>query len=114
MIKGEIWRARLGPPRGSQPAFTRPVLVIQGDAFNKSTLNTVICAAITSNVRLAKAVPNILIEMGVSKLPETSVINFSQIVAVDREFFVEQISMLSKQFLEKIDESLKIIFDIRS
>jgi len=39
MIKGEIWWADLPYPRGSEPAKRRPVLVIQGNAFNRSNIN---------------------------------------------------------------------------
>ncbi|MCL2175388.1 MAG: type II toxin-antitoxin system PemK/MazF family toxin [Treponema sp.] len=112
MIKGEIWWAVLPSPRGSEPAKKRPVLVIQGNDFNSSNLNTVICAGLTSNLMLANAPPNILLEKTHSKLDKSSVVNFSQILAVDKSFFKKMVSMLPKQFLPLIDKSLKIIFDI--
>jgi mRNA interferase MazF len=31
MIRGEIWRADLGIPFGSEPGFKKPVVVIQED-----------------------------------------------------------------------------------
>jgi mRNA interferase MazF len=40
------------------------------------------------------------------------VINFSQIYTLDKSFFLEQVSMLPKPMLERIDESIKIIFDV--
>jgi len=53
MIKGEIWWANLpDDPYGSEPGKRRPVLIIQNDAFNRSEINTVICATITSNMKL--------------------------------------------------------------
>ena len=54
MVKGEIWRAHLPSARGSEPAKDRPVLVIQGDDFNSSKINTVICAVISSNLDLVR------------------------------------------------------------
>jgi len=112
MVKGEIWWAHLPYPRGSEPAKKRPVLVIQGDDFNRSSLNTVICAAITSNLRLANAPANILLEKGVSKLARQSVVNFSQILTVDKSFFLSMVSMLPKPMIETIDTSIKTIFDV--
>jgi mRNA interferase MazF len=112
MIKGEIWWADLPYPRGSEPAKRRPVVVIQGNAFNQSNLNTVICVSITSNPRFMNVPANIHLERGVSKLPKSSVINFSQIYTLDKSFFLEQVSMLPKPMLEMIDESIKIIFDV--
>jgi mRNA interferase MazF len=112
MIKGEIWWASLPNPRGSEPGKTRPVLVIQADSINRSAIQTVICAIITSNVALANAPGNILIEKSESKLDKTSVINFSQIITIDKEFLKEMVSMSPKHIINKINNSLKIIFDI--
>lgn len=50
--RGEIWWADLPEPRGPEPGFRRPVLVIQADAFNRSRVQTIIVAVITSNVDL--------------------------------------------------------------
>jgi mRNA interferase MazF len=113
MLKGEIWWADLPYPRGSEPAKKRPVLIIQGDSFNRSNLNTVICVVITSNMRFASSPANIRLEKAVSKLPVTSVANFSSILTVDKSYFIEQVSMAPKSILEKINESIKIIFDVQ-
>jgi len=112
MNKGEIWWAVLPSPRGSEPAKKRPVLVIQGDNFNRSAIKTVICAAITSNIDLGKAPANILIEKNDSKLEKTSVINFSQIITLDKAFFIESVSMIPKSIMTKVNESIRVIFDI--
>ena len=53
MQRGEIWWAQLGEPTGSELGYRRPVLVVQSDAFNRSAINTVVCVAITSNLKLA-------------------------------------------------------------
>jgi len=102
----------LPSPRGSEPAKKRPVLIIQGDDFNSSNINTVICAVITSNKLLAKVPPNIILEKAYSHLQRTSVINFSQILTVDKMFLIQMVCMLPKQFIPIINKALKIIFDI--
>jgi mRNA interferase MazF len=112
MVRGEIWWAELASPRGSEPAKKRPVLIVQGDDFNLSNINTVICAVITSNLTLANAPPNILLETAHSGLKRTSVINFSQIVTVDKSFCTRLAAMLPKQYIARVNDSLKIIFDI--
>ena len=112
MIKGEIWWASSLNQRGSEPGKTRPVLVIQSDSINRSSIHTIICAIITSNVALANVPGNILIEKSESKLDKTSVINFSQIITIDKEFLSKIISMSPKHIINKINNSLKIIFDI--
>jgi mRNA interferase MazF len=112
LIRGEIWWAELPPPRGSEPAKRRPVLVIQGDIYNRSALNTVICVALTSNTELAKAPPNFLLEKAFSGLDKTSVVNFSQITAIDKSFFIQQVSMLPKNIIAKIDAGIKQMLDV--
>jgi mRNA interferase MazF len=75
-----MWWAELPPPSGSDPGFSRPVLVVQGDAFNMSRIQTVVCAIITSNLRLAEAPGNVYLKADYSKLPKDSVINVSQLI----------------------------------
>ena len=112
MIKGEIWWANLpDDPYGSEPGKRRPVVIIQNDLINRSSLRTVICASVTSNMKLAQMPGNIILEKGVSSLDKTSVINFSQIATIDRTRLTEQITMLPKNYIEKINESLRYIFD---
>ncbi|MEN6468598.1 MAG: type II toxin-antitoxin system PemK/MazF family toxin [Smithella sp.] len=112
MIQGEIWWAKLPSPLGSEPGKERPVLVIQADSFNRSAINTVVCAVITSNTNLAGSPGNILLEKSESGLDKTSVINISQIITIDKSYFTEMVSMLSKPMIHKINNSLKIIFDM--
>jgi mRNA interferase MazF len=104
--------AKLPSPRGSEPGKKRPVLVIQADSFNRSAINTVICAVITSNTNLAAAPGNILLEKSESGLDKTSVINICQIITIDKSYFTEMVSMLSQPMIHKISNSLKIIFDM--
>ena len=112
MIKGEIWWATLPSPRGSGPGKTRPVVVIQGDSFNRSSIQTILCAVITSNISLSNAPANILLEKADSGLEKSSVINFSQILTLDKTYFTQLVTMLSKTHIQKINKSLKVIFDI--
>lgn len=112
MIKGEIWWAKLLSPRGSGPGKTRPVLIIQADTFNRSSIKTVICAAITSNTALAKAPANILLEKSVSGLDKTSVINFSQMITLDKLYLFKYVSMLPKPYITRINKSIKTILDL--
>ena len=112
MIKGEVWWADLpDDPYGSEPGKRRPVLIIQNDLFNRSDIRTTICAVITSNMKLSKMPGNITLEKGISGLDRTSVINFSQIATIDRSRLIEQVSMLPKNYITKINESIRYIFD---
>jgi len=62
--QGEIWWADLPAPVGSGPGFRRPVVVVQGDALNRSRLATAVCVPLTSNLRWADAPGNVLLASG--------------------------------------------------
>ena len=112
MQKGEIWWANLPKPKISEPGYKRPVLIIQSNSFNKSKINTIICAVITSNVSLAKAPGNIHLKKLESKLPKESVINVSQIITIDKSLLSKYVSTLNKEVIKKIEYGIKIVLDI--
>jgi mRNA interferase MazF len=114
MVRGEIWWAELPQPKGSKPAKRRPVLIIQGDSFNRSKINTVICAVITSNTSLADLPGNLLLEKTISGLDKTSVVNFSQVATIDKSDLKKQIAMLPKPMLEKVNNCLKLVLELPS
>ena len=109
MGRGEIWWADLPEPRGSEPGYRRPVLIIQADAFNRSGIRTVIVAAITSNLRLAEAPGNVLLPPRLSGLPRDSVVNISQIFALDRSFLTEEVGRLPGKLLANVDAGLRLV-----
>ena len=110
--RGEIWWVDLPEPLKSQPGFRRPVLIIQSDTFNQSKINTVICAVITSNLRLAEAPGNILLPARASGLSKDSVINVSQIITVDKSFLTEKIGELNQKLINKVEDGLKLVLSL--
>jgi len=102
ILQGEVWWADLADPAGSEPGFRRPVVVIQGDSFNRSRLASVVCVALTSNLRWAEAPGNVLLTARATGLPKDSVVNVSQIVTLDRESLVERVGSLPRRKLELV------------
>jgi mRNA interferase MazF len=100
IAQGEVWWADLAEPSGSEPGFRRPVVVVQGDAFNRSRISTVVCVALTSNLRWAEAPGNVLLSACITGLPKDSVANVSQLVTLDRESLTERVGALSAKKLE--------------
>ena len=107
--RGEIWWAELPEPAGSEPAFSRPVLVVSSDDFNASNISTVLVAAITSNVHHAKYPGNVLLTRRDSGLPKKSVINVSQVVTLDKSRFAERVKKVSRRQMEKVESGLKLV-----
>jgi mRNA interferase MazF len=110
--RGEVWWADLAEPRGSEPGFRRPVVVVQADAFNRSRISTAVCVVLTSNLRLANGPGNVLIPGKVAGLPKDSVANVSQFATVDRAFFEEQIGVLPSRFMKAIDAGLRLVLGL--
>lgn len=110
--RGEIWWAALGRPRGAEPGYRRPVLVVQIDEFNRSRIETVVVVAITTNTRLAEAPGNVLLPKKSCRLPETSVANVSQVATVNRSTLTKRISMVPPALLEQVDAGLRLILGL--
>jgi mRNA interferase MazF len=106
MVRGELWWADLGLPRGSAPALRRPVLVISADQYNRSKLRTVTVVVLTSNARLAALPGNVAVPSDLAGIESDSVINVTQVATVDRMALEERIGMLPDWLLEQADAGL--------
>jgi len=94
--RGDVVWASFSDPIGSEPGFRRPVIVVQGDAFNASKLGTVVVVPLTSNLRWAAAPGNVQFASDRTGLPKDSVANVSQIVAVDRTILGDRTGHLAE------------------
>lgn len=110
--RGDVWWADLGEPRGSEPGFRRPVLVVQANAFNRSRIQTVICVVLSSNLRLADAPGNIVIARRDTGLSKDSVANVSQIVTIDRDVITERVGRIPALVRERIDRGLRLVLGL--
>jgi mRNA interferase MazF len=97
--QGDVLWASLPDPTGSSPGFRRPIVVVQGDAFNASRIATVVVVPLTSNLRLVAAPGNVLLRASTAGLSRDSVANVSQIVAVDRSILSERVGHLGDREL---------------
>jgi mRNA interferase MazF len=107
--QGEIWWADLPAPVGSGPGFRRPVVVVQGDALNRSRLATAVCVPLTSNLRWAAAPGNVLLAARTTGLPQDSVANVSQVVALDRNLLDDRAGKLPEAKLELLLSGLDVV-----
>lgn len=109
IAQGEVWWADLGEPRGSEPGFRRPVVVVQGDAFNRSRIATVVCVSLTSDLRWAEAPGNVLLSPRQTGLPKDSVANVSQLVTLDRSALTERVGVLPARKLQLVLVGIDIV-----
>lgn len=107
--QGETWWADLPDPVGSGPGFRRPILVVQGDALNRSRISTVVCVPLTSNLGYAQAPGNVPLRPRHTGLPKDSVANVSQIVALDRTLLTERTGKLPRTQLDLVLSGIDVL-----
>ena len=98
---------------GSGPGYQRPMLVVQSDEFNESAIRTSVCATITSNMRLAGAPGNVRISRRMSRLPNDSVVNVSQLITLDKSLLTEKVSRLPAESLREVEAGIKLVLALQ-
>jgi len=100
----------MAEPRGSEPGYRRPAVVVQANPFNKSRIATAIVVVLTSNLELARAPGNVLLPKSATGLPKDSVADVSQILTVDRtDLDDEAVSSLPKAYMDDLDDGLRLV-----
>ena len=84
-------------------------MVVQGDAFNRSHIATVLCVPLTSNLRWAAAPGNVLLTANRTGLSKDSVANVSQLVALDKALLTERVGKLSRPKVELLLAGIDIV-----
>ena len=111
--QGEIYWVDMSEPRGSEPGYRHPYVIIQNDAFNKSNINTVLACALISNIKLASSPCNVLLNKGDGNLPKASVVNISQVATLNKTELKEKIGQLSKDKVAAIIDGINCIIKPR-
>lgn len=112
LARGDLFWVDLGPALSSAPARRRPVVVIQGDEFNRSRLGTVIVAAITSNTALAAYPGNVFVPASATELSRDSVVNVTALATIDRDALLDRIGALPEHLVHDLDEGLRLVLDV--
>jgi mRNA interferase MazF len=107
--RGSVWWADLGKPQGSKPGKRRPVLVIQGNSFNASRLNTTLVAIITSNTGLAAMPGNVFLPASAVGLAKDSVVNVTALVTLDKSDLQEETGRLPASLMHEVDRGLRSV-----
>src|SRR5947207_15263892 len=109
VAQGDVCWADLPAPTGSGPGFRRPVLVVQGDALNRSALATVVCVPLTSQLKWANAAGNVLLPPRETSLAKSSVANVSQIIALDRQVLQRRAGKIPRTRLSAVLSGIDVV-----
>jgi mRNA interferase MazF len=109
--QGEIYWLNLPKPKGSEPGYRRPCVVVQNDTFNRSKIATTVVVILTSNLKLAQAPGNVLIKAQDTNLAKNSVANISQVLTVNKSDLKldEKIGEIGTENLAKIIQGLMFL-----
>jgi len=107
--QGDVVWAEIPVPSGSQAGYRRPVVVVQGEAFNRSAIATVVCVPLTSNQRWAEAPGNVPLPRNSTGLGKDSVANVSQIITIDRDFLGKRVGKISKRELHAVLDGIDLV-----
>lgn len=110
--QGEIYWVLFSGARGSEPWGRRPALILQHDRFNRSRLNTVVVAAITSNLRYATLPGNVRLRKGEANLPRACVVNVTQVQTIDRAYLQEKIGVLPRHLLRRVWQGVQLVLEV--
>ncbi|HET7089737.1 MAG TPA: type II toxin-antitoxin system PemK/MazF family toxin [Anaerolineae bacterium] len=111
--QGDVYWIDLEEPRGSEPGYRHPHVVVQNNLFNHSQIRTVVVCPLTSNLKRAKAPGNVLLEKREANLPKQSVVNVSQIFTVDKAQLSDHIGSLSPKRVHQILDGIKLVLEPR-
>lgn len=112
LARGAVCWADLGAPRGSAPGYRRPVVVVSSDRFNRSRIQTVIVAAVTTSARAAAAPGNVALAAAKGGLDRDGTINVSQLLTVDRSDLQEPVAQLDLATVRRVDEGLRLVLSL--
>jgi mRNA interferase MazF len=107
--QGDVWWAELPAATGSGPGFRRPVIIVQGDALNRSHLATTVCVPLTTNLRWTDAPGNLLLAARNTNLEHDSVANVSQILAIDKALLTEHVGKLSRAKVNALLSGIDVV-----
>ena len=105
--RGQIWWVDFAEPRGSEPGFRHPALVLQRDEVNASRIDTVVVCVLSSRRKLAEAPGNTLLPRAATGLRRDSVANASQLATVDKADLDKLAGTLTPDLMDAVDDGLR-------
>ena len=107
-----IERGRICWFESERAAARRPVLVLQSDPFNRSSIPTVLVAPLAQNLALARAPGNVLLRAPGSGLPRDTVVVVSQVSTVERSRLRETPVRVEELVIGEVEEGLRLVLGL--
>lgn len=105
--RGDIFWVSLDPTVGTEIKKTRPAVIVSND-YQNQYMPIVIIAPITSKVH--KSLP---FDVPIEIEGKHGRILIDQVRAIDKQRLCKQMAMCDQLTMQRIDEALKIVFDLK-
>ena len=113
MLKqGEIWLANLNPGKGSEPAKTRPVLIMQGQALLDAGHPSTIIIPLTSKL-IENAEPLRIRVTAHGRLKQDSDLLIDQLGAIDNRRLTEgPLTRCDRQLMVRVYDAIRDVLEM--
>jgi mRNA interferase MazF len=110
MKRGEIWWADFGMPRGSEPGYRRPVVIVSSNPLNASGFKTVLTIPVTGNLTRERYQGNVRLPASkATGLSRASVAIVSLVNATNRNWLVSRLGRVPDDQMVDIDHGLRLV-----
>jgi mRNA interferase MazF len=107
---GEIWLADFGTPRGSEPGYRRPVVIVSGNPLNESAFKTVLTIPVTGNLTRERYQGNVRLPANrATGLSKASVAVVSLVTTTNRNLLLHQLGRVPDHLMGDIDRGLRLV-----
>ena len=100
--QGDLFWVNLRRTQGSEPKNSRPVVIVQRDAINKSKFGTVLVVPLTKQTKHANIPGNVVLRKGEGNLPRASLARCTHVMVIDRGRIMEKIGTLPNRKTQEI------------
>ena len=106
ICQGDVFWTSLSPSSGSEPAYKRPVVIVQRDSINRSRFRTVVVVPLTKQTKHAILPGNVLLQKGEANLPKPSLARGTHVMVVNKNRLIEKIGALSPKRIKEIIDNI--------
>jgi mRNA interferase MazF len=106
ICQGDVFWTSLSPSSGSEPAYKRPVVIVQRDSINRSKFRTVVVVPLTKQTKHAILPGNVLLQKGEANLPKPSLARGTHFMVVNKNRLIEKIGALSPKRIKEIIDNI--------
>lgn len=110
-IRGEVYWLDFDPSTGAEMQAVHPCVIVSNDIGNRVGA-LVVAVAVTSNLRAASLPVGVFLPAGTGGLPLDSVAHCGHLYTVDKARLGARIGALPFQFLNRIDQAIRVSLNV--